>query len=46
VIEIDMDSDETEEEEDLSPSDARTPVQEAVADDPMTVSPPEPRSIL
>jgi hypothetical protein len=43
VIEIDMD---LEEEEDPSPSVARTPVQEAVADDPMTVSPPEPQSIL
>jgi hypothetical protein len=43
VIEIDMDS---EEEEDPSPLVARMPVQEAVADDPMTVSPPEPQSIL
>ncbi len=41
-----MDSEETEEEEDPSPSVARTPVQEAVADDPMTVSPPEPQSML
>jgi hypothetical protein len=41
-----MDSEETEEEEDLSPSVARTLVQEAVADNPMTVSPPEPQSIL
>jgi hypothetical protein len=46
VIEIDMDSEEMEEEEDLSPLVARMPVQEAVADDPMTVSPPEPQSIL
>ena len=49
VIEIDMDAEEMEEskeEEDQSPSDARTPVQEAVADDPSIVSPPEPQSIL
>jgi hypothetical protein len=49
VIEIDMDSEEMEEskeEEDQSPSDARTPVQEAVTDEQMIVSSPEPQSIL
>lgn len=49
VIEIDMDSEEMEEskeEEDQSPSDARTPVQEAVTDEQMIVSPSEPQSIL
>jgi hypothetical protein len=49
VIEIDMDSEEMEEskeEEDQSPSDARTPVQEAVTDEQVIVSPPEPQSIL
>jgi hypothetical protein len=49
MIEIDMDSEEMEEskeEEDQSPSDARTLVQESVTDEQMIVSPSEPQSIL